>query len=428
MASLHKLIWIIILSLYAIGTLVAQVRIADDAKYLPPNFDGADPVLLVNNLIDTLSATKVLGKSNSVIENAVRNKLIYGGATVDDKFFLKPKISKSLSATDANASLNVFRAQAYRLIDKADFPEPIPYYTPSCGSGSGNGGSGVSVTNPNQLVDDFGSLSTIESIWLKSTISLKTVWANENGKNYNGTSGSTCQNTVFVVSPQIHYEIGFNRSQPFRLIEVSEKAFSLKTYGYEDFIGPGIAAFLPNSSLYSFGRPESTVDPDIVFVVKLVPPYVKTETVSMFDSIEKRPNVAIRKSLVVDLVGIWRYDRITGQILSKDAGQPVDLKSYKLEAPNRPYGITQPFKIISKPRPAYTSEAKALNIQGTVVLRVTFLASGQIGQISSVKGLPNGLTDQAIAAARRIQFEPAKINGVATTVTKIISFTFTTIY
>lgn len=92
--------------------------------------------------------------------------------------------------------------------------------------------------------------------------------------------------------------------------------------------------------------------------------------------------------------------------------------------PPRPAGVTQGLKILSKPRPGYTDAARTNNIQGTVILRVTFLASGQIGSISPVKGLPNGLTEQAIAAARRINFEPAKVNGLGQTVTKQIEYSF----
>jgi protein TonB len=87
-------------------------------------------------------------------------------------------------------------------------------------------------------------------------------------------------------------------------------------------------------------------------------------------------------------------------------------------------GVTQGIKILSKPRPGYTDAARQANIQGTVILRVTFLASGQVGGISAVKGLPNGLTEQAIAAAHRISFEPAKVNGQAQSVTKQIEYTF----
>jgi protein TonB len=92
--------------------------------------------------------------------------------------------------------------------------------------------------------------------------------------------------------------------------------------------------------------------------------------------------------------------------------------------PARPAGVTQALRIISKPRPGYTDSARQNNVQGTVILRVTFLASGQVGSISAVKGLPNGLTEQAIAAARRISFEPKKVDGVGQPVTRQIEYTF----
>ncbi len=94
------------------------------------------------------------------------------------------------------------------------------------------------------------------------------------------------------------------------------------------------------------------------------------------------------------------------------------------DAPPKVAGVSQGIKILSKPRPGYTDAARQNNIQGTVILRVTFQANGQIGGISPVKGLGNGLTEQAIAAARRISFEPAKVNGVAQSVTKQIEYTF----
>ncbi len=93
--------------------------------------------------------------------------------------------------------------------------------------------------------------------------------------------------------------------------------------------------------------------------------------------------------------------------------------------PPTPVGVTQPWKLISKPRASYTDAARQANIQGTVVLKVVFLASGQVGSISAIRGLPNGLTEQAIAAARNIRFEPAKINGVPRAVSKTVEYTFT---
>jgi TonB family protein len=75
-------------------------------------------------------------------------------------------------------------------------------------------------------------------------------------------------------------------------------------------------------------------------------------------------------------------------------------------------GVTSPVKIISKPKAMYTDDARTAQVQGVVRLKVTFLASGQIGSITPLNRLPHGLTEQAIAAARQIRFEPAKVNGV----------------
>lgn len=88
-------------------------------------------------------------------------------------------------------------------------------------------------------------------------------------------------------------------------------------------------------------------------------------------------------------------------------------------------GPTTNVRIISQPKPPYTEEARKNQINGTVVLRVIFNKDGTIGGITTVRGLGFGLTEQAIAAARRITFEPAKRGGVPYTVTKPMQFTFT---
>lgn len=93
--------------------------------------------------------------------------------------------------------------------------------------------------------------------------------------------------------------------------------------------------------------------------------------------------------------------------------------------PAPPVGVTQAIKIISKPKAPFTDTARAQSIQGVVRLRVTFLSNGQIGSISPIQGLSGGLTEQAIAAARNIKFEPAKKNGVPQTVTKQVEYSFT---
>ena len=84
-----------------------------------------------------------------------------------------------------------------------------------------------------------------------------------------------------------------------------------------------------------------------------------------------------------------------------------------------------PVQVLSKPRAIYTDAARLNFTEGKVVLRVTFSANGQIGAISVITGLSDGLTEQAIAAARGIKFEPARRDGVPYSVTKPVEYTFT---
>ena len=91
----------------------------------------------------------------------------------------------------------------------------------------------------------------------------------------------------------------------------------------------------------------------------------------------------------------------------------------------KPVGVTQAINITYKPQPKYTDAARQNNVSGTVSLKVTFTSSGQIGNVAPVSGLPYGLTEQAISAARQIKFDPPKKNGVPYSVTRTIAYTFT---
>ncbi|HEV2836599.1 MAG TPA: energy transducer TonB [Pyrinomonadaceae bacterium] len=68
-------------------------------------------------------------------------------------------------------------------------------------------------------------------------------------------------------------------------------------------------------------------------------------------------------------------------------------------------------RLISKPEPVYTDRARSNQIIGTVVLKAVFSASGKVTNIRVVQGLPDGLTERAIEAARKIKFIPASKEG-----------------
>jgi protein TonB len=67
--------------------------------------------------------------------------------------------------------------------------------------------------------------------------------------------------------------------------------------------------------------------------------------------------------------------------------------------------------ITAKPKPSYTKEARRNGIQGFVTLKVLLSGRGKIARVRVVKGLPAGLTENAIRAACKMEFKPAMKNG-----------------
>ncbi len=68
-------------------------------------------------------------------------------------------------------------------------------------------------------------------------------------------------------------------------------------------------------------------------------------------------------------------------------------------------------RLVKKPEPAYTEKARRAQITGTVILKCIFASDGTVKNIRVVSGLPYGLTERAIEAARKIKFIPAMKDG-----------------
>jgi TonB family protein len=82
--------------------------------------------------------------------------------------------------------------------------------------------------------------------------------------------------------------------------------------------------------------------------------------------------------------------------------------------PNRTYSapeVSERARVLSKPEPQYTEEARRNSITGTVILRVVFSRTGEVTNIRALQSLGGGLTEKAMAAARQIRFVPARKNG-----------------
>ncbi len=80
--------------------------------------------------------------------------------------------------------------------------------------------------------------------------------------------------------------------------------------------------------------------------------------------------------------------------------------------------------ILYRERAIYTDRARDEKVSGNVVLSVVFGADGKIRNIRVIRGLPFGLTDNAIQATLKIRFKPAMKDGKPVSVRGTLEFTF----
>jgi len=109
-----------------------------------------------------------------------------------------------------------------------------------------------------------------------------------------------------------------------------------------------------------------------------------------------------------------KSDKVTGGI--GDAKESNEMRADKI--------VTEKFRILLKARPGYTELARKNETTGRVRVRVIFSASGGIGSVTVVEGLPDGLTEQAVAAAKKIVFIPANRNKINYSATAIVEYSF----
>jgi TonB family protein len=108
----------------------------------------------------------------------------------------------------------------------------------------------------------------------------------------------------------------------------------------------------------------------------------------------------------------------------KSAGFDEAAQAHKKTVDSNAAQALRPVEVLSKPRPAYTTEARSLRIEGHVSLEVVFLATGSIRVVRVVHGLGHGLDEAAEQAARQVRFKPATRGGVPVDTDATIDITF----
>ncbi len=123
-------------------------------------------------------------------------------------------------------------------------------------------------------------------------------------------------------------------------------------------------------------------------------------------------NIEIVEGSDADDVSIETIDSIAETILTEEV---------RIAPTTEEVGKTDRFQVYEEGpvianyvEPEYPAFAKRSKIQGTVVLDIEILASGNVGAIEVKKSLlpgPGGLDEAAIAAVRKSKFQPAKNAG-----------------
>jgi protein TonB len=81
-------------------------------------------------------------------------------------------------------------------------------------------------------------------------------------------------------------------------------------------------------------------------------------------------------------------------------------------------------KVLSRPNPLYTDEARALGLSGKVRVEITVDERGRVTSVHLIQGLGHGLDESALAAARDMVFEPTMRCGRASSATFKVGFNF----
>jgi len=139
---------------------------------------------------------------------------------------------------------------------------------------------------------------------------------------------------------------------------------------------------------------------------------------SMQEVSQIRFSEATTSTAKTDLVIPGTNPSTSGATSEPGTGKPVDQRTSVQSPLNlRP-------SILSKEKARYTDAARRNGVQGVVVLSVIFASDGTVGSIQVVRGLPDGLNENAIEAAKKIKFRPAIRNGQPVSVRGNLHYSF----
>jgi len=97
----------------------------------------------------------------------------------------------------------------------------------------------------------------------------------------------------------------------------------------------------------------------------------------------------------------------------------------KDEGPLRVGGDVKAPVAINRAKPDYTDVARKAHISGVVVVEAVVNKQGEVEQVKVLKGLPMGLSEQAVEAVKKWRFKPGTLNGEPVDVIFSLTVNFT---
>jgi TonB family protein len=96
---------------------------------------------------------------------------------------------------------------------------------------------------------------------------------------------------------------------------------------------------------------------------------------------------------------------------SEPAATPQAATAPKVQGDNSPIKFDKMPQPLNRPRPIYTEEARTNGISARTWVRALVNAEGVVQRVVAIHSLPDGLTEQAIAAVNEMRFSPAMKDG-----------------
>jgi TonB family protein len=97
--------------------------------------------------------------------------------------------------------------------------------------------------------------------------------------------------------------------------------------------------------------------------------------------------------------------------ITKEASTAKENSPPALPEAFKPREVTAKARIVRKPEPSYTEEARRAGLEGTVVLHAIFSFDGTVKNLYVSRWLPYGMTTESVRAAKGIKFTPATKDG-----------------